>query len=392
MWYRLRLLAASAPGLLLLFVASCSTEVGPEDRQAFDRHHQEGLRCLQAGQLVDACNELRRAAAEWPGNAQVHFELGLALSSPSSEQSFARAIDAFRRARELGLDSAQLAYALGRALGDQDRFDEAIAELEPLTREPGDLRPSAQIDLRILLASMHLQRNELEPAAGLLAEARELLEALPARSAHPGSPRVRLETDLELQVGSLAYRRREWEPAARAFEAVVARDPESRKAHHHLVRVYLRLERPEDSEREQEIQELLTAVVDNFGLEHRRDTAHLSELYLRLHELMPDYHLAWSRIAGSHEWAGEYAEAVAACQRGLAEVPEDRGWERAHLHLAMGSARHLEAGQERDPERRLQLLRQAGRSAARATELAPGLRAQAMDLAGRIQESLSQGR
>jgi Flp pilus assembly protein TadD len=121
------------------------------------------------GRDADGERVLRDGLARAPGNASLHYALGLALARSSRRDS---ALSEFARADALEPGNARFAYVLAVALHSSGQVDAAIAKLETaLTTHP------ANRDILSALVSFHRTRGERAQAERYAAQLRLLSRA-----------------------------------------------------------------------------------------------------------------------------------------------------------------------------------------------------------------------
>lgn len=119
------------------------------------------------GDAEDAVAALKRTLEILPDNADAWFQLG--LIHLQQLQASAAALDAFRRAADLGCDSFELHFHLAEAMHDQGQHEEAVTELYRALDIDGD---SAEAAYRLGVCLDKLGRFEEAVAAFKLAIAR----------------------------------------------------------------------------------------------------------------------------------------------------------------------------------------------------------------------------
>jgi len=170
--------------------------------------------------------------------AEAHLMLGSAKMGASD---FAGARDEFARAVALNPNLPEVHVLYAKALmltGDSDlSVKEFKAELQV---DPYNF------DANLQLGAMAKQEQNYEQAKKYFARAEET---------RPGDPGVRY------QLALLAFDDGDLDKARQMLEALVKESPQFLEAHVSLALVYYRLKRPEDSKREREIVQKLTAEV-----------------------------------------------------------------------------------------------------------------------------------
>ena len=115
----------------------CCRELIAQDAQHFDALHLLGVVHLDRGELTDAVDCLKRAAAERGHDAQVNYHLGTALLG---NRQFADAEAALRASLQARPDDLGALNNLGNALIDQGRYADALECFEHVLRqEPAHL-------------------------------------------------------------------------------------------------------------------------------------------------------------------------------------------------------------------------------------------------------------
>lgn len=108
--------------LSMLMVEDVSAEKGPEVRE-----FSVGLEQYKAGDFQKAIESFQAAAAKDPGNAEIHYYLGLAhLRLKQSEQS----VSFFQKALELNPNLAKVYFDLGVAYYELGKMREALEEFK----------------------------------------------------------------------------------------------------------------------------------------------------------------------------------------------------------------------------------------------------------------------
>jgi hypothetical protein len=136
----------------------CCQEIIERQPRHFDALHLLGVLCLDGVRFSDAVGYLRRAEAERPGDAQLHYHLGTAFLSQklydqaeaelrstlaavpghlealnnlgnalAGRQRYDEAMDCYRRVLAVRADNPPAHYNMGRSLAALDRLDEAVA-------------------------------------------------------------------------------------------------------------------------------------------------------------------------------------------------------------------------------------------------------------------------
>lgn len=134
--------------------------------QRVEEHRNLGIAFYKTAMYDDAAREFRRVAELRPQDGAAPFQLGLIAIR---QGRFADAADAFRLACERDGARAAALHNLGYALERLGRLDEADGAY-------GEAAQRARDDWRVLTgwAVLALRRDELRPALGRLARAREL--------------------------------------------------------------------------------------------------------------------------------------------------------------------------------------------------------------------------
>ena len=156
-----------------------------------------------------------------------------------AKKDYQGALQTLRQAERGNTRMPTLHSQLGVALLHVGYSDRAKAEFESeLAISPSDYNANA------FLGWLYHQDGSLDQAAALLQKAYELNQ-----------------TDLGVQylMAQVHQSRRQWEPASKLLEQVVAKQPEFIPAHVMLARIYAKLKRPEDFQRQQRIIKELNA-------------------------------------------------------------------------------------------------------------------------------------
>ncbi|HEY8548581.1 MAG TPA: tetratricopeptide repeat protein [Vicinamibacterales bacterium] len=165
-----------------------------------------------------AVRELERAVELAPGSVKAHFNLAAAYGA-SPRHGRAKEIETFRKVIELAPGFARARVSLGKALLQDGKVPEAIAELEEATRlEPGSGEAHYQLGLALARA------GRKDEAAAALKKGRELVAA---------ADRDR-NIALDLAEGRAAMARGDVQQAVARFSRAVRLRPDSAEAQREL--------------------------------------------------------------------------------------------------------------------------------------------------------------
>jgi predicted TPR repeat methyltransferase len=189
--------------------------------------HNLGLACLHAGQFAQAVQALDRATEMAPDRAETLLAWGLARLAQGEAEDLYAAVVAFRQARFVGLDTAQLHQYLGMAHLGAGEFDDAMdAFVTAVERDPHD--PAAW---HILALAHRHQRNAKEVRKCL----NKALEIDPLRAT------------AWCALGALDTEEGNYDIAAALFRKAIKADPTYATAHHALGRALELAGRREES-------------------------------------------------------------------------------------------------------------------------------------------------
>ena len=270
--------------------ADCAIDAGTKALQ----HDNSAAVHNLLGQAYQQNKQLPRAAAEFaeavkldPYDADLHFRLARAYLL---QQDFSGALAAVENARKYFNKSPQIELTLGVTYYGRREFSKAIDQflytigLAPEVPQPylflGRLldHAGARLDRIVACFAAYQAMNPAEPL-GYVLHAKGILAQLP-----PGSDPRQTQPALELLQHALALkeddaeahylaglvleRQGEFAAAATHLERSIALDAASPAPHYRLARVYARLGRKEDSERERALHEKLSneATADPLGL------------------------------------------------------------------------------------------------------------------------------
>jgi predicted Zn-dependent protease len=293
-------------------------EQAEEILKAAPRHPLAALVIAKArcrlGDLPDGLERLRALAAEQPGWAPVHYELGLALGQAGLGED---AVAALQRAVQLKPDIGDAWRLLGdhyTALGDTARADAAYAQhIKVSTRDPRLLAPAAALCENRIPEAEALLRQHLKKAPTDVAAIRMLAEVA-ARLGRLADAEALLERCLELAPGFHAARYN--------YATVLHRRSKSEAA---LAQVQRLLER---DARNPGLRSLKAAVLGRLG---RADEA--NELYSAV---LADYSgqpKLWMSYGHSLKTAGRQPDCIAAYRRSIELAPNlgEAYWSLANL-------------------------------------------------------------
>ncbi|MCV0382534.1 MAG: tetratricopeptide repeat protein [Erythrobacter sp.] len=121
---------------------------------------------LTAGDIESARSQIERVVFEEPGNSPAWHLAGVIRRAAGHREA---AVEAYREAIGLGLETAEILNSLGLALGELGRHSEASAALEQAMR-----REPRYVEARINAARLAVVRNDRPEAIRLLQEGLEL--------------------------------------------------------------------------------------------------------------------------------------------------------------------------------------------------------------------------
>jgi tetratricopeptide (TPR) repeat protein len=183
-----------------------------------DANNLMGLLCIQAGEPVRAMRHIRRALDAEPGNAQSHYNLGIAFKD---QERWPEAADAFAQAVQLDEDNSDYQASLGNALRLAGRPGEAVQVLERGLRKATGNR---SLKLNLALAQNDLGARLVrtgDPAQAL----RHFIRAVELEPRH-AQAQLNLGLTLE-QIGEL-------ERAAQHYRAAIGAKADFADAHFQL--------------------------------------------------------------------------------------------------------------------------------------------------------------
>jgi Flp pilus assembly protein TadD len=188
------------------------------DLAAAERVFGQALERQRAGRLADAAGLYRKAVRLAPGQAEIHYNLGVVLMQMGHPE---QAADAWKTALAVRPGYPKALNNLGLALGDLDRLDEAEAVLREAVGGPAEF-PETHNNLAIVLRGK-----------GLLGQAEtHCRRALVMRPDY---------ADACNSLGIALFEQGRPDEAARAYRRAVALEPAFAKAHFNLALVLLQL-------------------------------------------------------------------------------------------------------------------------------------------------------
>ena len=211
-----------------------------------------------------ALSLLLQARKTSPKDADVQFDLGMVALRMSL---FPDAMQAFQEALELRKDDANALYGLGRAQMALTKYEDARVTFERYSDlHPADasghyalgmtleaLQRAAEarsefeksIELQPAQTESYFQIGRMELEAGGLAGAeRQFTRVLKRDPHHAGALAA---------MGRLRFQQKNYAESADLLQKAIAADASLREAHYYLGLTYSRMDRNEDSEKEQEI-------------------------------------------------------------------------------------------------------------------------------------------
>jgi protein O-GlcNAc transferase len=190
----------------------------PTQREAAQRILQMGLTRGQAGDFSGAIAAFEHALEIWPGFAEAHYNLGLALIAHSGNlPAWKDALAEFKAALAARPDYPHALRMAGVCLLESGQASEAIPELKAALR----LEPTS--------AETHFDLGRALEATGKRPDASsEYRTALKDRHPYP-------EADSAL--GRLLFAKRDCEGAGEHFNAALAANPDLESAHYGLAEV-----------------------------------------------------------------------------------------------------------------------------------------------------------
>ncbi len=223
-----------------------------------------------------AVAELKTAVQMLPYEEDAHFRLAQAYLL---QQDFASAIGVLQNARKIFDKSAQIELALGVAYYGARKFPEAVDQfLKTMQLAPDLPQPYVFVGRMMEHAANRLPEltgrfKEFETRnpnvyLGYLLHAKAIIAALPPSggesqvdtAVHLLEKAIAIDdrvAESHLQLGVLLDRKRDWTGAAAQYERTIALSGNDPAAHFRLAKVYDRLGRKEDAERERALHEKL---------------------------------------------------------------------------------------------------------------------------------------
>lgn len=247
-------------------------------RESAESHHLLGAAYAASKRPDDAIPEFRKAVEIEPSSETFVFDLGrLQLE----RGDFAGASATFGEARRRFPASAQMQLAYGVAAYGQRQFDEAIdaflrvVRIDPAVEQPyvflGRILDNAGgrlPEVTQALAAYHDRNPQSAQASVLYAQA--LAAQLEPQGFSPLAEQAFALTQAALQqrpddaeahylAGCLLERKQDYPSALAELRKAIAANPGQAAAHFHLARVYERLGRKEEAERERDLHQKLTS-------------------------------------------------------------------------------------------------------------------------------------
>lgn len=207
---------------------------------------------FEARQFQAGLGEVEALIADDPELAPLHYLKGFALVKLGR---LAPAETALRRALELDPDIEGVPGLLGRILGEQGRYEEAVTALSAALERAE--RPEQRAPLTLALGQALLETGQVERAVTVLEEAYslngqnetsrvQLVDAYIRAGRDEDAERVMGEDMQSEQAAALHYnlaanllRAEQWEKGAHHMELALALQPGLAEAHKHLAQAYL---------------------------------------------------------------------------------------------------------------------------------------------------------
>jgi cellulose synthase operon protein C len=140
---------------LALVLIACGTAAAASDSERARDFLNDGKSLLEKGDVTAAVIQLRNAAANDPANAEVHFQLGRALTLQRGIDPHA-AEDELRLAQDDGYDRDQVAASLAELYVRQERFGQLLDEIPAGNR-------ASDVEIRIRTARAYAELNLRRP-------------------------------------------------------------------------------------------------------------------------------------------------------------------------------------------------------------------------------------
>jgi len=242
-----------------------------------DANNLMGVLCIEEKKPVRALRHIRRALAVDSGNAQSHYNLGIAMRDL---ERMAEAVEAFEAAVTLDPENVEFRSSLGNALRLSANYPESVRVLEAAYRKAS--------------GNKNLRRN--------LALAQNDLGASLIRDGNPGQAMRHFERAIELEplhaeahinIGLTLEQLGDFENAARHYAAAIRARPDFADAHFQLA--HLRTHRSTPAEIE-----AMKRLVDSPRTRHA-DRARLAHGLGFALESAENYAKAFSYMSLAHE-------------------------------------------------------------------------------------------
>jgi len=294
-------------------------EVVTKAPQFSEAHYNYGIVLKNHEKVQHALEELRAAVDLSPGNPKYLLALGIALTDADKNAS----VIALREAVEHGAGNADAHYNLGLALATDG---EDIAAVEEFNRVL-ELSPKHASALRAMGVTLLHQGKLAESSAAL----RRALEAAPN------------DAEAANNLGAVQLRLKDVQGAVETLERAVQLNPNLIKAHASLAQAYQRAGRTVEAQRESERLATLTAEQRNRGramvlvdsAEQQTKAGRTAQALSTLHQAIEaspgfaDAHFQLGRLIRDSE--GNPDDAIAAFRRVLRLDPE-----RTEAHYEIG--------------------------------------------------------
>jgi serine/threonine-protein kinase len=285
---------------------ACYNKAIELDPKFANAHINLGNALKDKGQLDEAIACFRKAIELEPKNAKAHYNLGNALKDKGQVDE---AIACFQKAIELDPKLAMAHYNLGNALRDKGQLDAAIAcyqkaiEIEPKSAKAHNnlgnaLKHKGQLDAAI---ACYQKAIELEPKHAMahnnlgvaLRSKGQLDEAIASyKKAIELKPK---DVPAQLNLGVALRDKGQLEEAIACYKKAIELKPKDALAHNNLADILANAADPKLRDPVQAVAEARKAI-----------------------ELDPKLGLAWSTLGEAYYRTGQWQEAIAALDKGLA--------------------------------------------------------------------------